>query len=99
MSSDEDARSAIEKLNGRTFQGRNRMVNEARPLERSARRNRNPFGATNAKGRRLVGFRHLNQTREKEFHTVPGRGCRLELRIIREPAGRERGSLSQLRIG
>jgi hypothetical protein len=35
MSSDEDTRSAIEKLNGRAFQGRNRMVNEARPLERS----------------------------------------------------------------
>jgi cold-inducible RNA-binding protein len=35
MSSDEEARSAIEKFNGREFQGRNLMVNEARPLERS----------------------------------------------------------------
>ena len=36
MSSDEDARSAIDKFNGREFLGRNLMVDEARPLERSA---------------------------------------------------------------
>jgi cold-inducible RNA-binding protein len=35
MSSDEEARGAIERFNGREFQGRNLMVSEARPLERS----------------------------------------------------------------
>jgi cold-inducible RNA-binding protein len=36
MSSEEEARTAIAKFNGREFQGRNLMVNEARPLERSS---------------------------------------------------------------
>jgi cold-inducible RNA-binding protein len=49
MSSNEDARSAIEKFNGREFQGRNLMVNEARLSNVRARRSRNPFVATNAK--------------------------------------------------
>jgi cold-inducible RNA-binding protein len=35
MSSDEEARGAIKRFNGREFQGRNLMVSEARPLERS----------------------------------------------------------------
>jgi len=33
MGSDEDAKKAIEKLNGKDFQGRNIVVNEARPKE------------------------------------------------------------------
>ena len=35
MSSDEEARSAVEKFNGREFKGGNLLVNEARSLERS----------------------------------------------------------------
>ena len=64
MSSNEDARSAILKFNRREFQGRNLMVNEARLSNVRARRSRNPFVATNAKSRSLVGFRHLNRMQE-----------------------------------
>lgn len=38
MSTDEDAQKAIEMWNGKEFQGRNLVVNEARPMEPRAPR-------------------------------------------------------------
>lgn len=38
MSTDEEAKDAIEKFNGQDFDGRNLVVNEARPLEARAPR-------------------------------------------------------------
>lgn len=42
MSSDEEASSAIEKLNGQPFEGRNMNVSEAKPM--APRENRGGFG-------------------------------------------------------
>lgn len=48
MSSDEEAQSAIEQLNGQEFEGRNIVVNEARPRENNrgggGRGNRSGYG-------------------------------------------------------
>jgi len=56
MENDEEAQSAIEKLNGSDFGGRNLTVNEARPMgERAPRKNfgggrRGGFGGNRGRG-------------------------------------------------
>jgi len=51
MSTEEEAKKAIEMLNGKNIDGRNITVNEARPMESRPRRN---FGGG---GRRDYGYR------------------------------------------
>ena len=66
MSSDEEAQTAVETLNGKEFEGRNLTVNEARPMEDRPKRtggfnrgggdrgfgNRGGFGGGGGGGRR-----------------------------------------------
>ena len=61
FANDEDAKKAIEEVNGKEFEGRALNVNEAKPMDPDNRPPRRSFGGNNNRG---GGF---NRNRERRF--------------------------------
>ena len=65
MASEEDAKKAIETLNGTTFMNRSIVVNEARPQKQRGRKNLNDNRGGFGRGRGRFGSRRTKSGRGK----------------------------------